>query len=124
MNGIALPIIRVDGHDYDLSAMDRPDLIDLSALLKADMDNIQYQLDSGHTGSWAKPGWESSAIFARSMKSVQIQVIHAELSRRKESAVTLADMFQEDAFAILSESLFNAIFRISKARYAKLMSTE
>lgn len=116
-NGISLPVLRIDGVDYNLEEMKRADLIDLSALLKADIDNIEFQRESGHNGAWANPEWEPRAIFAQKMKGTQITLIQSELSRRKDSVPSLTKYFVDAAWEMLSKDLFTSIMEAAKGSH-------
>lgn len=115
--GIALPLLRVDGIDYNLETLPRVDLMELVILLGADIDNIQLQIDSGHTGAWGDPGWEPRARFAQKMKRRQVELVQAELSRRKEKVSPLAQFFVDRAFNQLPEELFRTIMDAAKSSY-------
>lgn len=117
-NGISLPYLRVDTVDYNLTTMGRVDLIELAALIEADIANIDMQRDSGHTGSWAKPEWDAKAAYARKMKTVQVSLIQAELTRRKESVPSVAKMFMDIAYRLLSGELFEDILGQAKKQHA------
>lgn len=121
-NGIALPILRVDNRDYNLEEMARPELMELAALIKADIDNIEFQLSSDHTGAWANPGWEERALYAKKMKSRQVDLIQAELGRRKERAPTLAKIFMDLAFSLLPEELFRSVMEGAKAQHKEALA--
>ena len=122
-NGIALPVLRVDSVDYNLEDLDRSELIELAALIKADIDNIEYQRESGHTGSWADPQWEARSMYAQRMKSTQVQLIQAELGRRKEAVKPLSYFFQERAWSSLAEDVFRGIMDMAKIDYKTALAT-
>lgn len=122
-NGIALPLLRVDNINYNLSVMSRAELMELSALLSADIDNIELQRQSGHTGAWANPDWEPKAQYAQKMKGRQIALIQAELSRRKESLPSLARLFMDRAFEMLPREVFDSIAEVAKKQHKESLQT-
>ena len=116
-NGICLPVVRVDSVDYNLKELTRAELIELRALLDADIANIEMQFDSGDNGKWADTRWEARAKFARRMKAAQTSLIQAELSRRKEKVPSFHKIFMDLCFKRLDRSLFDEIAEASKSAY-------
>jgi hypothetical protein len=117
LNGVCLPVIRVDGVDYNLEEMQRAQLIELAALLKADSDNIQLQIDGGDSGSWADPRWEAKALYAQKLKRTQVKLIHAQLHRGRLKAGTLGQHFIDEAYRTLPRERFEEIMETAKTSY-------
>jgi hypothetical protein len=110
--GIALPIIRVDGKDYDLSAMDKDGLLDLRVTVELAKGDVEGSIAAAKqelfdTGKAADPEWFRAANRSISVMNAQMSAIQNELGRRKEGG-NINWLFVQ----VASEMLTTAVYRV------------
>lgn len=112
--GIALPIIRVNGEDYDISRLDRDELSDLRILVESAMADVDTKIESAATaynttGEQSDPKWFNAARGARRVLGIQVQAIMAEQTKRKRDGANLQHHFFNAARDMLSRDVFGMI---------------
>jgi len=112
--GIALPIIRVNGENYDISRLNRDELSDLRILVESAMADVDTKIETAATaynttGEQSDPKWFNAARSARRVLGVQVQAIMAEQTRRKRDGANLQHHFFNAAREMLGRDVFGMI---------------
>ena len=123
--GIALPIIRADGVDYDLSKLDREELGELKIAVETSMADVDLQIENAATrfsltGEQADPVWFNSLRNVRRLMNLQIQAIMAEQRKRKQENKgkhSIEWYFVRVARESLGPQTFNTIWREAERRH-------
>lgn len=122
-HGIALPIVRIDGADYNLETMSVDELQELKLHIDSASVAIAFQTESASakfntTGERSDSEWFLDAKRAKRLKGLQSQAIQAELGRRKKlsSAKRIDQHFIDAAREMLKPPVFDAIMNEAKRR--------
>ena len=81
--------VRYDGKNYQVATLSNDELLDLKVALNTEIAVIKMQLDTAKTqrlvnGEFADPAWWRSASNAKTIKTMDVQAVDRELSKRKK----------------------------------------